>query len=671
MANEVYTGSFKDYGGVVYTVYIFKDGYTDPAQTVTFGAVPVTIKHGGGNDDKFKHILTSECYIELLTTTPLQFLSLFLEPVKTYQVEIYRGATQVWRGWVNPEYYEEPFTREAHVTTLHCVDGLAELKNVDLPVPGATIADMRQTAIYWIHSCLSQIPWINSDSGFQVCLGLVAAKYDETVIPSRLLENIYFDFRAFHSDTGEVFSCFDTLEEILSSLGARLYMNGDYWRIERLDHKRTDFVKETYSTSGVYSASATINEVMRLTPHTARPNDFRFKHGASLEIQPAYKSFDIEQDYGRRDNVLPFTTFTGRFFSEEWNAGALRYWTEYNSVVLTYEDEWEAVRIGGYFPTESGLSTKYIVSDKVEIETGYESLDVLLAAWADGDVILKFEFVIGAELDALTDTNLVMNFSGNDYSLDQDTATASVSDATLKTGTGWMIEQGIDKGQWRTVTMTVRRPPADEIGKAQTSISAMVTLYQAIYKATTSGGVVYKSVRLWFENGVRSSSTGSLSEEGERQDWKRTLTTPIDTDNIIVPDAYPVKFGNIPAAGAVNAYGLMYKSVIFDEDGKAITGWGYTGDTGPVGDLITLMLMTDLYETYKLPLCKLKGTLIDSTGTFQGFSNVLEDYDNRNYIPLSLSWQPKDSTFEGDWLQIGSSCEGEFDPDEFSDEFYI
>jgi len=246
----------------------------------------------------------------------------------------------MWAGWINPEYYSEPFVTYPHTITIHAVDGLAELKNVLLPTPEVVDLNFKQNAMYYIMVCLNKIGLISPNRNLHVALNLVAKKQDVTLISSRILEEMYFDFRAFQDEDGTMFNCWDVLNEILSSINARIYQDEFQWTIVRQDHRHTDYTIEYYSIElGTYMGAGTSNDVVSLTTNSGWGTTLRFLHSANLEVEPAAKKYTISQPFGLRENLINSSSIVP-FKDNDFDSttGYLKYWTFYNSTVDHVKD---------------------------------------------------------------------------------------------------------------------------------------------------------------------------------------------------------------------------------------------------------------------------------------------------------------------------------------------
>lgn len=700
----VYKSYFYDDNGNYCTVHIKKAGYTGAETEVTPGGEPVIIKWVGETDDFTEHIKASECYIEFISDTSLQYLSLFIEPVKTFEVIIYRGIDPIWNGWVNPEFYSEPFIHAPYPTSIHCTDGLAELKNIPFPIPGYTSSDFKQTAMSYISTCLKQIGG-DSTKDIYNAVNVITNTPTDGIVSARVMEYLYFDYRAMQDETGAMWSCWDVLNEILSAFNARLYQSGYQWWIERIGQKYTTFRVEVYSLGGMYKSTIAARDEQVALTAAGTGDVIRFENTpATLEVSPAYKSFDIEQDYSHKTNFLPSTSYT-LFRLDDWSSDtALRFWNTTGTMNYEKDFDYNVLRIKDKFDNTSN----YIYPDTINFHSeGISNINNLMVAWRNGiiSLVISYEcqrryygFQYGEE--ARADIYCYMSFSGNVYRLTNDNgATYSYTGQTIPLtdrelagtftvhnlnsvgrfvptsdpSTPYLTCNLADTAEWVNTIVEFRQPPDEEAGNSQTYLTLDMRLFRLITNSTEafldSDGLLYRNMRVYWKTNTED-------------DYKRTITTNIDAKNIIAPDSYEVKFGNTPApfispAGKVlDGYGVINRHVMFDSAGKPVNDFGVVGDATVTSDLIDTVIVNDLTAMYRRPLCRLRGTILDETitsGSTAGlkFSSVLKDYDSRWYMPLSLAYYMRGVRWVGAWLEFYNEAgTGEFS-DDFSNDFFI
>jgi hypothetical protein len=697
MAGIVYKGEFTDDAGNNCSVCIYDTRkVSDSITTIEMGSTPVIIKTIGDSDSKFQHILPTEAYIEVVSSSFLQFIDFFTLYQKTFYVYINRGAELIWAGWINPEYYTEAFVTYPHTITIHAIDGLAELKNIPFPEPEVVALNFKQSVIYYITECLKLTGLYEYSRAVNVAVNIVAQQHDNTIISSRIFENVYIDFRALQDDEGEMFSCFQVLEEILAAFDARLYQDKYSWHITRVDQKYTNYTVESYIIySGVYSASSTANVVTSLTANLGVGSTLRFLHPANLEIQPAAKKFTLKQSYNSRANLFPsvsYKMFKGGDFDE--TTGKLKFATEYNGGLDHCRDEVidDCLRIKGIY-----LSLLNAIEIKTEIQNeGSDDINALIAAWAAGRITLVFSFDVSKRFTQKESSDtfaaniqLFGNFSGSIYRYKDDAEqninilgqkTKTKVGLTLKTsksangsfkpladlGTITVDMAGSD--DFVTVVNKIAAPPDNELTGAQTYLQFYLHLFPCATDLTEeqvspSDGLMFKNMNIFF--------TENFTETYERE-----IETTINASNVLVPDDYEVKFGNTPDNANCNSWGVLHKSVLFDENGDVLRNWGYNPTTKYIWDITEGILVNDLYTTYNRPKFILNGTLLNTTlgtGTGKGYllDKVLKDYDNRYYVPMSVNYNMRTLEIESKWICIrDEGTTGEFN-DDFSEDFFI
>ena len=188
-------------------------------------------------------------------------------------------------------------------------------------------------------------------------------------------------------------------------------------------------------------------------------------------------------------------------------------------------------------------------------------------------------------------------------------------------------------------------------------------------------GILIRNVRLWF------AKTGKSRKDTPNYRDEKTYT--VDDDFLLTPDPYEVKFGETPEPYATGnywsseneeGYKLLYAHVLIDESGYPINLFRQKdGSAAPYTDyagLVHTVNRNNLMRTYQASMIKLRGSIIDKQDMIN-FRTVLEDYDSRYYLPISMRWNVKRCTFDGGWLHFWpSTLQGDFNAD-FGEDFFI
>lgn len=710
MSDVVYSHQFYDYAGDLIVTYILQSGFAGTTTEVTAGENPVTISWMGEGEEKFTHFKASEAQVELVSTTSLQYLSLFLATNKTYRVKVIRNGSQVWQGWINPEFYNEPFSPVPYVTTITATDGLALLKNVEFPIP----ADWKKSMIYYIATCLDQIGFPADEMNIYVVSDLSASTPADGVVTSRLLEKLFLDYRAMR-DGNTIWSCYEVLENILITLNARLYQFRGAWWIERIDHKWDGASIDIYDMTGAYvSTNASYDMNFALTAHSGIGTDIRFLNGATLEVQPAYRDFTIKQDYGNRQNILKAASFDGKWTDTDFTDDTtLRYWdtTEGTLEALVEKHtlqngeiclKMKPIPYSGQVPSfeayitpkETGSPASRYVWTLSEDGTNEDAF----MAWQYGLGVCYLKYQVFAKSEVYDDSmapglrsfvRIYINCSGTIYKLwsgialsdDYTPSNYEWVETTAGTPTTYDFDHITvipEKSQWTDVDVALRMPEA-EVGNAQTYIGFLVHIScpnKAAADVAADDGLLYKNMQLYFVNGTENDRTNkegvdSRPDDPEKQqdNYSRETTYTIDEDNLLSPEDYVFKYGDTPAPFASDGYGLVNKYVIFDSGGASVNQFG-SMSLSPVQSMMTI-LRWDIETSYRRPVFKLRGVVVDTVGGQVGMHAIMQDYDSRYYFPTGLTYHVKQTQWEGEWVQCyDDSGTGEFN-DDFNEDFWI
>lgn len=707
MATDVvYKVQFRDLVNNEFQVEICNSSFTGSTTTIQGGEVPCLIRMLAEGDSKFQHIKATEAEIQLVNTSSMQFVALFLCKNKEYFVRITRGTTLLWKGWINPEFYTEPFVdvEEGMITTVTATDGLAELKNIPLPLPSYTT--FKFSFIYYIAKCLEQIGF---QQDIKIGCNFSCTTISEGAVTARVLEHLYLDYRAFRE--GEDFwTCMDILNEILSTLNARLYQNNNTWYIDKLDQKHESVSYEKYDYQGNYVSTATEDPVISLTAHVGLGTDIRFLHSpATLTIEPAYKKYSINHKWGNRKTILPWSNFEGVVTDDDFiTSTSMRYWESpaaASEVALFEKVQLNDEKVLLMKPIPYGLGqvpsfTAYITTKESGSPASRytwtynegNTNETAFMNWLYGIGTCRLKYKVFANLSTYFESepkvrsfvNLTIDCSGNTYTPwfdNDDTVNYEWVASGGSSGTygGNHISVTLPKSEWLEVDINLKMPPL-ELGVPQTYIGFIVgisapNLNQGTIP-TEGDGIYYKDFQLYFVNGTENDTLNkeplsSRVNQGSipAPTFEETLETIIDTDNILEPEEYSIKFAESPAPFGSDGYGLVNKYVIFDSGGNAVNLFG-NGETHTLR-LISDILDSELNMAYRSAKFILRGTIIDTTlsdGVGYDFMKVLKSYSSRYYYHTGLEYNLKDCTFAGEWVEFWDESNGEYS-NEFFDEF--
>ena len=198
---------------VEYQIRILQDGYSGTVTQRHLGGAPVLKMQQNdcvkGTSLEWK----AECSVDG------EFADLYTPSARKFSVELYRGGTKIWTGFISPELYSEPDIAPPYDVSLVATDGLGELKLYDYPKSGQ-------------QSIRSILQIILGYTGQDNEIYFISQLHTSSVTDINFLRTLEMnlDFEA-----GE--SCYDVLQEILATLHATITLYRGKWLIVR----ETDF----------------------------------------------------------------------------------------------------------------------------------------------------------------------------------------------------------------------------------------------------------------------------------------------------------------------------------------------------------------------------------------------------------------------------------------------
>ena len=97
--------------GSRYRAEIWQEGFTGKPVELTFPyETPVSIEWA--EVDKLEPVMSSAATLMVVSETDRQFVNLYTTQAGSTRLDIYRNNKLYWSGMLDPEIYEEPFSRE-------------------------------------------------------------------------------------------------------------------------------------------------------------------------------------------------------------------------------------------------------------------------------------------------------------------------------------------------------------------------------------------------------------------------------------------------------------------------------------------------------------------------------------------------------------------------------
>lgn len=125
-----YLFKFESSNGTTREIRVLQDGYTGEAIQRPLGRAPVLKKQQNGPVHGTSLEFYAECNVDR------EFIEFYTSDPKAYRVDLYAGATLLWRGYITPELYSEPDIAPPYDVQVVATDGVGELKLYDYAAQG-------------------------------------------------------------------------------------------------------------------------------------------------------------------------------------------------------------------------------------------------------------------------------------------------------------------------------------------------------------------------------------------------------------------------------------------------------------------------------------------------------------------------------------------------------
>ncbi len=252
-----------------------------------------------------------------------------------------QGGNTYFKGWVEPNSYEEAYDDYPFVVSISVTDGLGYLKELDyVPTTEGRISEDNII----INDILSKIGF----TAFNEVVNIYEENMSATTNDSPL-DQVYV-----HTDAFEDLTCYEVLEKILSKWKALIRQYNGIMHIYRPKEMNGISYMRKF-TAPATKTLETVNWTHQIS-RTATPSDFRDTNGGRLMHLTTAKQLSLRHDWGIRESWIK----NWEFKAETFDGTDFEEWTQINGTyakpVSDYvTDEKEGVIITGF----AGLVTLY------------------------------------------------------------------------------------------------------------------------------------------------------------------------------------------------------------------------------------------------------------------------------------------------------------------------
>jgi hypothetical protein len=280
---------------------------------------PVQIRYQNTNENKMQPIRGSECTLNLIATTEFELQDLYTENEREFLVQIYRGGSIIWRGFIIPDGCQEQFMFTPYGIQVNAVDTLGLLKNLAYVQNDGNFWVGKQSFLDIIYNCINRIAIPNMN--IYTCVNV----YEERQTSGDLYDPLAMTYteaeRFLKEDVVNTFNCEEVLKAVMEEWTATIIQSeGDFYvfRPSELALSSTLVFRKYESGQAAYSGFTTSKDLSQLlggeSEGVVLATLFHINTDQLKMIVKPYKNASMSYKYGENKNLeekLDNPDFTG------------------------------------------------------------------------------------------------------------------------------------------------------------------------------------------------------------------------------------------------------------------------------------------------------------------------------------------------------------------------
>lgn len=283
-----YTGTLIDHFGRTLRVDISENNYSGSSSNLTLAGVNKNIN--GSDDNLFVSRMGSEISVGLLSGSDFQFIDLYTGDSRKYRLEVFIDNVLDWTGWVIPENFSEPYDGTPYVTSISARDGLGELSSTPYDYFGV------QKSLVVLLACLNKLNLLNLNVSVNIY------EQNQNTAGDTSLNQTYVDTERYRG-----MNCGEVVQDLLNLWGARIYQKDAEWWFVNVVEYESRLITTKYGAIGNYISQSDVNTELFI----GLPKDDKFADtDQTLNLLPAWRSYDINVDLGKKDSFIGNWDFT-------------------------------------------------------------------------------------------------------------------------------------------------------------------------------------------------------------------------------------------------------------------------------------------------------------------------------------------------------------------------
>ena len=367
--------------GIACEVSLWEDEYVGSVSELIGAPVPFIKGYGGSSDFLFNPVRPSTGRMNIVFDENFSMEEFWTADEKKYQIQHTINAALDWVGFVIPNGFGYQLTGGLYYGQIVAADGLSTLKNIPFAdsVTGEPYGTQDLTynngfEFPWILMATEILRKLDLNLNLWTCVDVYEQSMTKTgdTREADPLATSYANVKTYINDTqrkdipywqdvNEVYNCFEVLENLGNTFGAKIYQSGGVWRIKRINADAnygtgpTQRYWRKYNTLAVYLGQEIINKDVFIPCATIQQALIGTDH--NLAMDDVYGAFRINYEYALLqigDTPLELIT-NGNFdpFNETSKIAAPQGWYRWREgsnwhLAMTQEDiSAESAQAGG------------------------------------------------------------------------------------------------------------------------------------------------------------------------------------------------------------------------------------------------------------------------------------------------------------------------------------
>lgn len=243
----------------------------------------------GDTSNALPTIYGTELRVKFLCATDFKYLYLYTNDARRYRVTKKIAGQVVFKGFVTPENYSEPYTKAPYFVEATATDGLGNLKDTKFTDENGDEYEGR-------YSIVQLLALILKKTGLELNINIATTITEAT-------QGTGTDYTAATTIDAKTYAgknCYEILEDMFR--GSRIMQRlGEWWVISYDNFQNNSIAYRKYNATANYMYAGTISLLA---------SDFWIENEPELAMEPAAKQMKLTQLYGYNANLVTNGSFS-------------------------------------------------------------------------------------------------------------------------------------------------------------------------------------------------------------------------------------------------------------------------------------------------------------------------------------------------------------------------